>query len=175
MVTRVLLLPSRNTSFSSFFLFPLAGKMGTNARICQPGAWDSAAAPCRRHQHKKNWYQGTLLCQGFWQVLFIPVLNFPADEEHIILGDTTQSCACKLKSWALHACWEAAHRWRVLAARCASWGHICGGFAACKGLLLHSEGKCDFPVVFIFFFFFPLWKVLQAGIWKLSQFLQIKL
>lgn len=140
--------------FPLFFFFPpLAGKMGTNARICHPGAWDSAAAPRRRHQHKKNWYQGTLLCQGFRQVLFIPVLNFPADEEHVILGDTSQSCACKLKSWAPRACWEAAHRWRTLAARCASWGHICGGFAACKGLLLHSEGKCDFPVVVLFFFF----------------------
>lgn len=92
-------------------------------------------------RHKKNWWKSSAKGPRSQQALFIPVLNFPADEEQVILGDTTQSCACKLKSWAPHACWEAAHRRRTLAAGCASRGHICGGFAARKGLFLHSRGK----------------------------------
>lgn len=59
---------------------------------------------------RKELSQGVLLCQGSQQALFLPDLDFPADEEHVILGDTTQSCARRLKPWAPHACWGMAHR-----------------------------------------------------------------
>lgn len=94
--------------FSSFF-FHFLENWGEYKSVLSGCTGFSCCSVLEASRHKKKQCQSSAKGPCSQKALFIPILNFPADEEQVILGDTTQSCACKLKSWAPHACWEVTH------------------------------------------------------------------